>query len=247
MTVQFQEGQHRQGRRPAGRDRSAAVPGAADAGRRASWRATRRCSRTRSVDLDALPDAARRRTRSPSSSSTRRRARAPVRRRRRGRPGRRSTTRGCSSRTAAITAPIGGRVGLRQVDSGQHRPRERHERPRRDHAAAADRGGVHRSPRTACRACCEAARRRDDCRSTPATASGRTSSPAGTLLTVDNQIDPTTGTVRLKAEFANDGRRALSRTSSSTRACSLEVQRGATLVPDGGDPARHRRARSCTS
>ncbi|HEY0782207.1 MAG TPA: efflux RND transporter periplasmic adaptor subunit, partial [Thermoanaerobaculia bacterium] len=27
---------------------------------------------------------------------------------------------------------------------------------------------------------------------------------AGTLLAVDNQIDPTTGTVRLKAQFAND-------------------------------------------
>ncbi len=37
-----------------------------------------------------------------------------------------------------VTAPIGGRVGLRQVDPGKHRPRVGRERPRRDHRAAAD-------------------------------------------------------------------------------------------------------------
>ena len=41
----------------------------------------------------------------------------------------------------------------------------------------------------------------------------------GKLLTIDNQIDTTTGTVKLKAEFANADLRALSRTSSSTSGC----------------------------
>jgi multidrug efflux pump subunit AcrA (membrane-fusion protein) len=42
---------------------------------------------------------------------------------------------------------------------------------------------------------------------------------SGTLLTVDNAVDPNTGTVRLKAQFAKPTTRS-SRISSSTRACS---------------------------
>jgi multidrug efflux system membrane fusion protein len=53
----------------------------------------------------------------------------------------------------------------------------------------------------------------------------------GTLLTVDNQIDPTTGTVRLKAEFPNaDG--ALFPNQFVNARLLLEVKRGATLVPN---------------
>ena len=56
---------------------------------------------------------------------------------------------------------------------------------------------------------------------------GKTKLATGTLLTVDNQIDPTTGTVKLKAQFANaDSRlfpnqfvnvRMLRRRASATR------------------------------
>jgi membrane fusion protein, multidrug efflux system len=53
---------------------------------------------------------------------------------------------------------------------------------------------------------------------------------SGTLLTVDNQIDPTTGTVRLKAVFPNtDGRLFPSQFVNAH--LRLEVKRGATVVP----------------
>ena len=53
----------------------------------------------------------------------------------------------------------------------------------------------------------------------------------GTLLTVDNQIDPSTGTVRLKAEFPNaDG--ALFPNQFVNARLLLEVKRGTTLVPN---------------
>ncbi|HKY70834.1 MAG TPA: MdtA/MuxA family multidrug efflux RND transporter periplasmic adaptor subunit [Nitrospira sp.] len=52
----------------------------------------------------------------------------------------------------------------------------------------------------------------------------------GTLLTVDNQIDPNTGTVRLKAVFPNeDG--ALFPNQFVNARLLLEVKRGVTLVP----------------
>ena len=53
---------------------------------------------------------------------------------------------------------------------------------------------------------------------------------SGTLLTVDNQIDPTTGTVRLKAVFPNtDGRLFPSQFVNAH--LRLDVRRGATVVP----------------
>ncbi|HWU38775.1 MAG TPA: MdtA/MuxA family multidrug efflux RND transporter periplasmic adaptor subunit [Candidatus Acidoferrum sp.] len=52
----------------------------------------------------------------------------------------------------------------------------------------------------------------------------------GTLLTVDNQIDPTTGTVRLKAEFANTDNALFPNQFVNARLL-LEVKRGVTLVP----------------
>jgi membrane fusion protein, multidrug efflux system len=52
----------------------------------------------------------------------------------------------------------------------------------------------------------------------------------GTLLTVDNQIDPNTGTVRLKAVFPNeDG--ALFPNQFVNARLLLDVKRGTTLVP----------------
>ena len=53
---------------------------------------------------------------------------------------------------------------------------------------------------------------------------------SGTLLTVDNQIDPNTGTVRLKAVFPNDDGALFPNQFVNARLL-LEVKRGMTLVP----------------
>jgi multidrug efflux system membrane fusion protein len=52
----------------------------------------------------------------------------------------------------------------------------------------------------------------------------------GTLLTVDNQIDPTTGTVRLKAVFPNDDSELFPNQFVNARLL-LDTKRDATLVP----------------
>ena len=53
---------------------------------------------------------------------------------------------------------------------------------------------------------------------------------AGSLLTVDNQIDTTTGTVKLKAEFPNTDN-ALFPSQFVNSHLLVETQRGATLIP----------------
>jgi len=54
---------------------------------------------------------------------------------------------------------------------------------------------------------------------------------AGTLLTVDNQIDPATGTIKLKAQFPNaDG--SLFPNQFVNARMLLDTRRGATLVPN---------------
>ena len=52
----------------------------------------------------------------------------------------------------------------------------------------------------------------------------------GTLLTVDNQIDPNTGTVRLKAVFPNDDNELFPNQFVNARLL-LDVKRGTTVVP----------------
>jgi len=52
----------------------------------------------------------------------------------------------------------------------------------------------------------------------------------GTLLTVDNQIDPATGTVKLKAQFANQEMSLFPNQFTNVRML-LDVKRDATLVP----------------
>jgi multidrug efflux system membrane fusion protein len=52
----------------------------------------------------------------------------------------------------------------------------------------------------------------------------------GSLLTVDNQIDPTTGTVRLKAIFPNEANELFPNQFVNARLL-LETRRGATVVP----------------
>jgi len=52
----------------------------------------------------------------------------------------------------------------------------------------------------------------------------------GSLLTVDNQIDPTTGTVRLKAIFPNEGNELFPNQFVNARLL-VEVRHGVTVVP----------------
>jgi membrane fusion protein, multidrug efflux system len=52
----------------------------------------------------------------------------------------------------------------------------------------------------------------------------------GHLLTVDNQIDPTTGTVRLRAEFPNQDNELFPNQFVNARLL-LETRRGVTVVP----------------
>jgi multidrug efflux system membrane fusion protein len=52
----------------------------------------------------------------------------------------------------------------------------------------------------------------------------------GVLLTIDNQIDPTTGTVRLKAVFQNRQNELYPNQFVNARLL-LDVRRGATLIP----------------
>src|SRR5262249_47219068 len=52
----------------------------------------------------------------------------------------------------------------------------------------------------------------------------------GTLLTIDNTIDPTTGTVKVKAEFPNDDDALFPNPFVNARLL-LDVRRGATIVP----------------
>ena len=53
----------------------------------------------------------------------------------------------------------------------------------------------------------------------------------GSLLTIDNQIDPTTGTVKLKAIFPNADNGLFPNQFVNAR-LQVEMKRGVTLVPD---------------
>jgi multidrug efflux system membrane fusion protein len=55
----------------------------------------------------------------------------------------------------------------------------------------------------------------------------------GTLVTVDNQIDPTTGTVKLKAQFANENFSMFANQFVNTRLL-VNVKRNAIIVPSAG-------------
>jgi multidrug efflux system membrane fusion protein len=130
---------------------------------------------------------------------------------------------------ARITAPISGRVGLRLVDPGnmvrageangllvitQLQPitvvftiPEDHLPPVLDKLRAGERLRVEAFDR-------EQRRRL----------------ATGSLLTVDNQIDPNTGTVRLKAMFDNEEQELFPNQFVNARLL-IEMKRGATVVP----------------
>jgi multidrug efflux system membrane fusion protein len=132
---------------------------------------------------------------------------------------------------ARVTAPISGRLGLRQVDEGNV-------------VRAGDTNGLvvitQQQPITVLFTLPQdnlpvVMKRVQSGERIPVEALDRdqnqkTPLGAGVLLTVDNQIDTTTGTVRLKAQFPNDDSRLFPNQFVNVRML-IDVRQDATTVP----------------
>ena len=128
-----------------------------------------------------------------------------------------------------ITSPIGGRVGLRQVDPGNI-------------VHAADVGGlvvitqlqpiaiVFTIPEDSIPVVLDRIARGTAVPVDAYDREQRRKLASGTLLTIDNQVDPTTGTVKLKATFPNTDGRLFSSQFVNARLL-LDVKRHAIVVP----------------
>ena len=128
-----------------------------------------------------------------------------------------------------ITSPIAGRVGLRLVDAGNI-------------VHAADTGGlviitqlqpitvIFTIPEDSIPAVLEQLRRGVRLPVEAYDREQRERLAEGALLTIDNEVDPTTGTVRLKAQFPNTDNRLFPSQFVNAR-LRLETRRGATVVP----------------
>ena len=128
-----------------------------------------------------------------------------------------------------ITSPIGGRVGLRLVDPGNI-------------VHAADTSGmvvvtqmqpitvVFPIPEDSLPAVVKRLRSGEKLPVDAFDRAGTTKLAIGTLLTIDNQIDPTTGMVKLKAEFPNDDGALFPNQFVNARML-VDTRRGATVVP----------------
>ncbi|HMC69414.1 MAG TPA: MdtA/MuxA family multidrug efflux RND transporter periplasmic adaptor subunit, partial [Mycobacteriales bacterium] len=127
-----------------------------------------------------------------------------------------------------ITAPLGGRVGLRLVDAGNI-------------VHASDTTGIvvitevqpiavlFTLAEDSLPAVLDKLRRGERLPVDAFDREMRRKLSSGTLLTVDNQIDPTTGTVRLKAQFANTDLGLFPNQFVNARLL-VDVKRGATVV-----------------
>jgi multidrug efflux system membrane fusion protein len=128
-----------------------------------------------------------------------------------------------------ITSPIGGRVGLRQVDPGNI-------------VHAADAGGlvvitqlqpiavVFTIPEDSIPVVLDRIARGTAVPVDAYDREQRRKLASGTLLTIDNQVDPSTGTVKLKATFPNTDGRLFSSQFVNARLL-LDVKRHAIVVP----------------
>jgi membrane fusion protein, multidrug efflux system len=128
-----------------------------------------------------------------------------------------------------IVAPVPGRAGLRQVDLGNV-------------VHANDANGivvitqlqpiavVFSIPEDRVRAVMKKLQSGEKLAVEALDRAGRTRLATGQLLTVDNQIDPATGTVKLKAQFANADFALFPNQFVNVRML-LEVDRGATVIP----------------
>lgn len=128
-----------------------------------------------------------------------------------------------------VTAPIGGRVGLRQVDPGNI-------------VHASDSNGlvivtqlqpitvVFSIPEDSLPAVMKKLQAGDKLLVDAYDRAGTTKLATGMLLTVDNQIDPSTGTVKLKAQFPNEDNSLFPNQFVNARML-LDVIRDATVIP----------------
>lgn len=128
-----------------------------------------------------------------------------------------------------ITAPISGRIGLRQVDPGNI-------------VRSSDANGlvvitqlqpvsvIFTLPEDNLPAVMKKLHSGEKLAVDAFDRSGKNRLANGMLLTVDNQIDPTTGTVKLKAQFPNDDYSLFANQFVNARML-LEIRRGAILVP----------------
>ncbi len=128
-----------------------------------------------------------------------------------------------------ITAPIGGRIGLRQVDPGNI-------------VRSSDANGlvvitqlqpiavIFTLPEDNLPAVMKKLQAGEKLAVDAFDRSGKNRLAGGMLLTVDNQIDPATGTVKLKAQFPNDDYSLFPNQFVNARML-LEVRRDATLIP----------------
>ena len=128
-----------------------------------------------------------------------------------------------------ITAPISGRLGLRQVDPGNM-------------VRASDVNGlvvitqlqpisvVFTIPEDNLRRVMGKLRAGEKLPVEAYDRADKVKLASGTLLAADNQIDPATGTVKLKAQFANDDN-ALFASQFVNARMLVEVKRGATMIP----------------
>jgi multidrug efflux system membrane fusion protein len=129
-----------------------------------------------------------------------------------------------------ITSPVAGRVGLRLVDPGNL-------------VHASDAGGlavvtqlrpidvVFTIPEDELPALMAKVRAGERLAVDALDRERTTRLARGALLTVDNTIDPSTGTVRVKAEFPNDDDALFPNQFVNAR-LELDVHRGVTLVPE---------------
>ena len=128
-----------------------------------------------------------------------------------------------------ITAPISGRLGLRQVDPGNI-------------VHASDSNGlvvitqlqpitvVFSIPEDSLTGVMKKLHAGDKLPVDAYDRSGQTKLASGVLLTADNQIDTSTGTLKLKAQFANDGGTLFPNQFVNVRML-VDVKRGATVIP----------------
>jgi len=128
-----------------------------------------------------------------------------------------------------ITAPISGRVGLRLVDAGNM-------------VRATDTTGLvvitqlqpitvlFTIPEDSIRPVMEKMKGGDKLTVEAYDRAQKIRLASGTLVTIDNQIDVTTGTVRLKAVFSNEDRMLFPNQFVNARLL-LDVKHGATVIP----------------
>ncbi len=129
---------------------------------------------------------------------------------------------------ARLTAPISGRVGLRQIDQGNI-------------VHANDTNGlavitqiqplsvVFSLPEDKVQAVVQRWRSNEPVRIEAYDRAGKTKLADGKLLALDNQIDPTTGTLKLKAQFDNNERSLFPNQFVNIK-MHLDTLRGVTLV-----------------